>query len=157
VNYFFDPSKNAWTNVTGQNVYQTLFDNYGFYVNGKLKYGWTGANIQTYNSGFGAASPTAASTNDPFTGAALATALPSRTVNTTIPDAGQIHQIIYESYGDGTYIQWDNYIISDEGKIASAADFAASVTGVGYQQGILKWNYEQVVTASEFQGRKIDL
>ena len=91
ITQFFDPVTNTFNDVTGQNVYQTLFDKYGFYINGNLKYGWTGNNIQSYSG------VTAASNNDPLTGAALAAALPTRSVSTTFPDADKIHQIIYES------------------------------------------------------------
>ena len=35
--------------------------------------------------------------------------------------------------------------------------FAGISTGAGYKNELLKWNYEQQVSASEFQGRKIDL
>jgi len=154
VTQWFDPSQNKYVDVTGKSVYMTLFDNYGLYVNGGLKYGWTGSNITSYASTAGQI--TLASTNDPITGAALAQSLPARSVSTTFPDSSQIHQIIYESYSDGTFTQWDNYIIDDQGKIATTADFAATA-GTTYDQTLLKFNYEQVVTASEFQGRKIDL
>ncbi|MBI3551757.1 MAG: FecR domain-containing protein [Elusimicrobia bacterium] len=151
ISFLFNPVTNAYDNVAGHKVYQTLFDNYGFYVNGGLKYGWTGANIQSYSL------VTAASTNDPFTGALLPAALPTRSVSTTFPDPDQIHQVIYESYSNGTFIRWDNYIIDDQGKIARISDFQSPNSGVSYRQKILNFNFEQSVTATEFSGRKIDL
>ena len=157
VNFFYNATSDTFEDVTGQSVFQTLFDRYGFYINGGLKYGWTGANIQTYTGGFGAASPTASSTNDPITGALLATALPARVVSVTFPESTQIHQVIYESYTDGTFTKWDNYIINDEGKIANISDFQGIRSGAAYKQKLLDFNYEQVITASEFGGRKIDL
>lgn len=151
VAFFFDATKNSFVNVAGQNVFLTLFDKYGFYINGGLKYGWTGSNIQSYNT-----DKTLASTNDPITGALLPVAVPAvHTVSTTFPDPNQIHQVIYESYSDGTFTKWDNFIIDDNGQIASPGSFTQS--GATYQQRVLNFNYEQVITASEFQGRKIDL
>lgn len=151
VKLFFDSSKNSFTDVAGQSVYQTLFDRYGFYINGNLKYGWTGGNLQSYAQAASAASA------DPITGAALAAALPARSVSVTFPDADQIHQIIYESYSDGTFTQWDNYIINDAGRIATISDFQSARSGASYKERLLDFNYEQVITASEFGGRKIDL
>ncbi|MBI5244789.1 MAG: FecR domain-containing protein [Elusimicrobia bacterium] len=152
VAWFFDSGKDQYVDAMGRSVYQTLFDKYGFYVNGILKYGWTGANLQTYTN------KTDATVNDPFTGAALARPVPvEHTVSTIFPDATQLHQQVYESFGDGTSITWDNYIIDNEGKVGSVSDFDGVTTGAGFKQKILGWNYEQVVTATEFQGRKIDL
>lgn len=151
VSFFYNAATDRYEDVTGRAVYQTLFDRYGFYINGGLKYGWTGTNIASY------ADTTAATTNDPHTGALLPAVLPARSVSTTFPDANQVHQMIYESYSDGTFTQWDNYIINDEGKIARQADFAGVTSGAKFKQKLLDFNYEQVITASEFQGRKIDL
>ncbi len=157
VNFLFNPQTDSFQNVTGQNMYVTLFDNYGLYINGGLKYGWTGNNIQTYTRGLGAISPVSASNNDPITGAALAAPVSDPVTNSTFPDPNSLHQVVYQSFQDGSYIQFDNFIISDQGKTATPAQFAASLSGVSFSQGILNWNYEQVITASEFQGRKIDL
>ncbi|MBI5209463.1 MAG: FecR domain-containing protein [Elusimicrobia bacterium] len=151
VRYFYNAATDSFDDVTGQAVFQTLFDKYGFYVNGKLKYGWTGANLASY------ANATAATNNDPITGAALAQALPNRTVNLTWPDVNNQHQVIYESYDDGTFTKWDNYIIDNDGKIATVADFQGVRTGAAFKEKLLNFNYEQVITSSEFGGRKIDL
>ena len=149
---FFDAAQNKFVDVAGRSVYQTLFDKYGFYINGGLKYGWSGANIQTYSE----ATASNVSNTDPMTGAALAP-LPTRTLSTTFPDANKLHQVFYESYSDGTFTKWDNYIIDNDGKVASPSDFASATSGAAYKQRLLDFNYEQVITASEFQGRKIDL
>lgn len=151
VAFIYNGDSNQFEDVAGRNVFRTIFDNYGFYINGKLKYGWTGNNAQSY-------ADVAASVNsDPLTGAALGFVLPARSVSTTFPDPGSVRQVIYESYSDGTFIQWDNYIINDEGRVASMAEFQGGTTGVSYMQKILNFNYQQVITASEFNGRKIDL
>jgi hypothetical protein len=150
IRYFYNGATESFDDVQGRSVFQTLYDKYGFYINGKLKYGWTGNNITSYTQ------VTGSSNNDPITGAALAQALPTRSINTTI-DADNLHQIFYESYTDGTFTQWDNYIIKDDGQVATRAEFQHAVTGVDYKKGLLEFNYEQVITASEFNGRKIDL
>jgi hypothetical protein len=159
VSLFFDQNKGRWVDAVGRSVWQTRFDNYGMYVDGNLKIGWTGANIQTYNQGWGADSPTLSTTNDPFTNALLASATPSDGGTTrTFPDSNQVHELIYHSFSDGSFISFDNYLIDDAGKIASPSDFAGyevgSFTG---QQKLMQFNYEQVTTATEFGGRKIDL
>ncbi|MBI4056451.1 MAG: FecR domain-containing protein, partial [Elusimicrobia bacterium] len=152
VSAFYDPTTDSFINLeAGAGFYQTLYDKYGFYVNGGLKYGWTGSNIQSY----GDATPS--STADPISGATLAQALPSRSVVSTWPDANVMKQNIYESYSDGTFINWDNYIISDEGAVAQRSAFNGATTGSTFKSILLNYNYEQSITASEFQGRKIDL
>ena len=151
VTAFFDPAADRYVDATGRSVFQTIFDKYGFYVNGTLKYGWTGANLQAY------ANRNWSVNTDPITGAVLGANLPIQSVTSTFPDPNRIHQNIYESYDDGTFVSWDNYIIDDEGKQAGIGDFAGVTTGSAFKQRLLGWNYEQVVTATEFQGRKIDL
>ena len=74
------------------------------------------------------------------------------------PDGDLLHQKIRLAYGTGTYWeQYDNYIVSDEGEIATLSDFAGIRTGAAYKETLLKWNFEQVITCSLFGGRKIDL
>ena len=157
VTSYFSLAQNAYVPIAaGQAFYRTFFDNEGLYANGDLKSGWTGSNIQTYNLGYGAASPIPATTNDPITGAALAQALPFAVQNAGFPQPGQIHEVVYDSYSDGTFLRFDNFIINDQGQVATAADFGAP-GGTSFTQQLLNFNYEQVVTATEFGGRKIDI
>ncbi|HAH08156.1 MAG TPA: hypothetical protein DCM05_16800 [Elusimicrobia bacterium] len=151
VTQFFDSAADRYVDATGRAVFQTVFDKYGFYVNGKLKYGWSGNGLVSNTSNL-----PWSTTNDPITGAALGAALPTRSV-TPVWDATLLKQTVYESYNDGTFINWDNYIIDDQGKVGTYADFDGVTTGAAFKQKILGWNYEQVITATEFQGRKIDL
>lgn len=62
-----------------------------------------------------------------------------------------------ESADKTKWERYDNYIISNEGKIAKTSDFAGLTSGTEYKQRLLDWNFQTIVTASEFQGRKIDL
>ncbi|HVA67034.1 MAG TPA: FecR family protein [Elusimicrobiota bacterium] len=157
VTSYFDPLTNSYKTLTsGEAFYSTLFDNEGLYVDGNLKSGWSGSGIETYHTGYGSYSPTAATTSDPITGASLTTALPLVTTNVTFPDPGQIHQTVYNSYGDGTFLKFDNYIINNDGLIASNSAFG-STSGTSFTQNLLNYNFEQIITASEFQGRSIDL
>lgn len=73
------------------------------------------------------------------------------------PDVNKFHDKITINYYDGTYEQYNTYIISDDGKMASYADFSNITSGTQYKEQLLKWNYQQVLTASEFGDRKIDL
>lgn len=72
---------------------------------------------------------------------------------------GIFHDVVYASNGDGSiWEKYDSYVISDEGKIARTSDFAATgFSGQSFKQTLLGWNFQTIVTASEFQGRKIDL
>jgi hypothetical protein len=71
--------------------------------------------------------------------------------------ADKLHNRVTLFYGDGTQEIYDTYIISDEGKVAPVSAFTGISTGTAYKTELLKWNYEQSVTANEFHGRKIDL
>lgn len=76
----------------------------------------------------------------------------------TYNEAGVQHQVVYSANGAGdVWDKFDSYIISDTGKIATTADFAGVTTGASYKTTLLNWNFQQIVTASEFGGRKIDL
>lgn len=158
VTSYFNAALNAYVAIpNGTAFYKTLFDNDGFYVDGQLKSGWSGSGIQTYSPGYGALSPTPASAADPITGATLAAPLPVASQSATFPNANSIHQLIYDSYSDGTFIQWDNYITNNLGQVATTSQFSAPSGGTSFTQQLLNFNYEQVITASEFGGRTIDL
>lgn len=76
----------------------------------------------------------------------------------TYNENGVEHSVIYSANGAGdVWDKFDNYIISDEGKIATTADFAGQTSGTQFKSTLLKWNFQTIVTASEFGGRKIDL
>jgi hypothetical protein len=60
-------------------------------------------------------------------------------------------------YGDGTFEMYRTVFIDDLGKIAPQSAFEGLSTGASFKNELLKWNYEQQVSASEFHGRKIDL
>lgn len=159
VRFFFDSALDKFVDVSGRSVFKTLFDRYGFYLNGKLKNGYSGANIQTIGDAV------QSTLTDPITGAALTSGnaymdggfLATRSVSVTFPNAEQMHQRIFESYSDGSFIAWDNYIINDQGQLASVAEFQGLTSGSAFRQKLLDFNYEQVITATEFGGRKIDL
>jgi hypothetical protein len=160
VTSYFNSTLNAYVSIpSGTAFYKTFFDNDGLYIDGQLKSGWTGSGIQTYNPGFGALSPTPSTITDPITGATLAAPLPTPEgiPSQTFPNPNQLHQLIYQSYSDGTFMQFDNYIMNNQGQIATAAQFSAPTSGTSYTQQLLNFNYEQVITASEFGGRSIDL
>jgi hypothetical protein len=159
VSRFFDASLGRFVDVAGRSVFKPIFDDYGFYLNGKLKFGWTGTNLQSANDAI------AASNLDPISGAVLTAAnayfdgtnsLAVRTVNTTFPDVGQVRQRKSESYSDGSTLIFDSSSLNSEGGTVSSGDFPG-LSGTAYQEGLLKFNYQQIISASEFAGRKIDL
>ena len=66
--------------------------------------------------------------------------------------------IIYLQSPDGTtWEKFESFIIDDEGTIIEHSQFAGKTTGSDFKRELLKINYQQIVTASAFQGRKIDL
>ena len=152
VSSLFDARTNAYVDTTGRSVYQTIFDKEGLYVNGTLKSGWTGTNLQSYTL-----RTDVTTTNlDPFTNAAVS--VPGSAGTTiTFPDADKVHQVITTTYLDGTSLSFDNYIIDDKGKIATVADFANVTAGPSFIEKLMQYNFQTVVSATEFGGRKIDL
>ena len=150
VSVLFNPASDAFVNVSGQAVFKVLFDGYGLYSNGVLKRGLTGTNIQSPNDAL------PASTNDPITGAALAAPLPVISANATFPDAGSARQVVYESYGDGTFVSADNRAVAPGGGASAADQLGGATAGPAFQTGMLKSSFEQTTMASEF-GRSVDV
>jgi hypothetical protein len=60
-------------------------------------------------------------------------------------------------YGDGTKESYRTVLINNQGQVAPLSAFSGTSTGADYKGELLQWNYEQQATATEFQGRKIDL
>jgi len=73
-------------------------------------------------------------------------------------EAGKYHKIFYSKNAGGTtWDKYDTYVINDEGKIGDDASFGPYTSASAFKSNLLKWNYQQIITASEFNGRKIDL
>jgi hypothetical protein len=72
-------------------------------------------------------------------------------------DPKNLDTTITNYYGDGTFERYRTVLIDDMGSIAPLSAFSGISTGAAYKGELLKWNYEQQVEASEFEGRKIDL
>lgn len=68
-----------------------------------------------------------------------------------------LHNRLTILYADGTSEVTNTYIISDDGQVAPLSAFDGLTTGIEFKNELLKWNYEQTIEATEFQGRKIDL
>jgi hypothetical protein len=74
--------------------------------------------------------------------------------------ADKLDVTITNNYGDNTRECYRTSLIDDQGNLAPRSAFAGVSTGAQYKGELLKWNYEQQVTATEFGGfgvRKIDL
>lgn len=63
-----------------------------------------------------------------------------------------LHNKLTLFYSDGSKIEYDNYIIDDEGKVATADKFDGLGSSAEYQSELLNWNYQQKVKATEMQG-----
>ena len=145
VTSYFDSATDLFVPVTGT-FYKTLFDNYSIKYNGTETYAWApvAPNVQSYLS--------SAITATIFGGNS------NYNIEPSFPDGTYLHNRIRETYGTGDdYTQYDNYIIDNDGKTASLADFAGITGGPQYKEALLKWNFQQVITSSFFGDRKIDL
>ena len=186
VAYAFDPAYNSFTKLTIGNAgvsdpasntpfYTTLFDKYNLAYNGVDHNYWTSA---VGNYGFGAVAGGCVglacggiqSEGDPSSGVGDQRTVTNVTSVLRSPncesldnctgyrDGSLLHHIVYSKNADGTkWDKYDSYIIDDNGKMAQSSDFAGITDGATYKSTLLKWNYQQIITASEFQGRKIDL
>ncbi len=72
-------------------------------------------------------------------------------------DPNNVDATVTNYYGDGTFESYRTVLFDDNGHVAPMSAFEGISTGAQYKGELLKWNYEQQVSASEFQGRKIDL
>jgi hypothetical protein len=151
----YDPGTSQFTSVaTGRPFFTTLFDNYDLTFNGVSHQSWAGAAISNMEAGQAGAP---VFTNVTTIQQAPGCAPPDCTYNEI--SEGIFHDVIYAADGTGTiWEKYDNYIISNEGKIARTSDFsAAGFGGTSFKTALLNWNFQTIVTASEFNGRKIDL
>lgn len=144
----YDSASDTFVSVTGS-FWQTLYDNYSLTFNGVTHDAWTGTNVQDYL-------PASFTTRNQVT--TIQTAPGCAPPDCTYTEDGILHDVVYAANGDGSiWEKYDSYIISDEGKIAKTSDFGGITTGAQYKKTLLDWNFQTVVTASEFGGRKIDL
>jgi len=170
---YFDSALNQYVGVSGS-YWKTLFDNYYLKYNGVSFNTWEPqAGITPYNGTLGTGIQAYFNDDNPATAAnegtekdalhkyiqdngTLGTTTPGQNSDRS-PDGAVLHEKIRLTYGTGVYWeQYDNFIVDDEGRVASHSDFAGNLTGTSYRETLLKWNFQQVVT-SMFGGRKIDL
>lgn len=159
-----------------QPYFQTLFDGYTLAFNGVTHHSWS---LNAGNQPLGGYVPTLGAGGYPVYSAANGTGAQNTTTHlsyfhltnlvvppncvssencTHSPEPGKLHDIIYLEDATGSVFEkFDNYIISDEGKVANTSDFAGLSKGSDFKKHLLGWNYQQIITASEFKGRKIDL
>lgn len=153
----YDPTTDNFVSIDPNTTpfFQTLFNNYSLTFNGVVHQSWASAvNITTLDSGGAGTLPTFNNVTtvryDP------ACAPPDCTYNEFAE--GVMHDVVYASDNSGAiWEKYESYIISDEGRIARTSDFAGITTGASYKDVLLNWNFQTIVTASEFGGRKIDL
>lgn len=162
------------TAAAGSTFWETLFDNYSYKVNGTEWFGWeplSGSNIAAYD--YTAWRTRIAGSTLGTSGAAISCSGQSdclskegtlRASSLTQPDGSNLlHDRVEVSYkasltGPVLYSEkYDFYVIDDQGKVATPSDFSGVLSGKSYLDTLVKFNYEQVITASTFEGRSIDL
>ncbi len=150
----YDPATASFIRVAaGRPYFTTLFDNYNLRFNGVSHQSWAGTNIQNMEDGQAGAP---VFTNVTTVQNSPACAPPNCTYSEI--SEGIYHDVVFASNGAGDiWEKYDSYVISDEGKIARTSDFATGFGGAAFKTALLGWNFQTIVTASEFQGRKIDL
>jgi len=170
----YDPVTNLFHTVTaGSSLWKTLFDNYSYVVDGREKFGWqpaAGSGITSYDyvaggintrilGGGASCGAAGCATAGPVTCTSSTCEAAARPGVTSTPDGTAVlHDQAAITYaGDGTSETYDFYVIGDDGHKATAADFGGIINGEQYHNTLLKFNFEQVITSSEFHGRKIDL
>ena len=152
----YDPATASFVSVaTNRSFWKTLFNNYDLTFNGVIHQSWASVPDITNMVSGQAGAPT-------FTNVTTVQNMPGcAPPNCTYNEIGEgiFHDVVYAANGDGSiWEKYDSYVISDEGKIAKTSDFAAAgFGGTSFKQTLLSWNFQTIVTASEFNGRKIDL
>ncbi|MBK8575338.1 MAG: FecR domain-containing protein [Elusimicrobia bacterium] len=68
-----------------------------------------------------------------------------------------LHTRVKVNYADGSWETVNTYIMSDAGEVAPTSAFDGILSGAEFKNELLKWNYQQITEAKEFEGRKIDL
>jgi hypothetical protein len=74
---------------------------------------------------------------------------PITTVSEFPDGTGTLHNKLSLYYSDGSSLVFDNYIIDDEGNVASTSAFSGISGSAEYQSELNNWNYQQKITASE--------
>lgn len=148
--------------------FKTLFDEGDVTFNGVSHTSWEpslAAAAWVKNGGAGITSMNTDITNNPVAKTAALNAVnlvrpPNCTdpeLCTHFPDQERFREIVYSKNASGSvWDRFENVIIDDNGKIVEREGFPVSDNAL-FKQKLLEVNYELIITASEFQGRKIDL
>ncbi|PCI36956.1 MAG: hypothetical protein COB53_07900 [Elusimicrobia bacterium] len=170
----FDSNANDFvTLAANQPFFTTLFDtedisfngvSHGSWVSGVGAYafgagtGCVGAGcggVQSYGDAIGAGDQRTLTTVVSIISGASCSSLDECTGNR---EEGLFHDIVYRQNGTGTiWDKFENYVILDDGTIVPHSAFAGVTGGADFKARLLRVNYQQIITASEFGGRKIDL
>jgi hypothetical protein len=84
------------------------------------------------------------------------------TTESGMPDGEDtFHFYVKDTYGDGTWMVRDDYLIDDDGNVKTSKDladsFSSSLGGKTFKDYLSELNFESKYTSSEFDGRDIDL
>jgi hypothetical protein len=166
----FDPQVDGIVRLSpGQPYWKTLYDDYTLNFNNNPHISWTRANgvaaydpvtdlggVQNYGNHI--------ALNEYGINIISAPNCVNNELCTGEFNPGVLSSVIYRSNAAGTvWDRFENHIINDEGKLATVDDFSANTRSTGNEarstlkDQLLGWNFQQIITASEFNGRKIDL
>lgn len=152
---FDSASGKAISLQTGDHFYKTFFDNYTLSINGVSKITLDTSALSVAGAGAFQGRIQSMANEDVswrYAGGGVFT-------DVKVPGDynGDMHFTIDNTFNDGTFLKYDTYLVQDDGHILNAKDFNNVTSGAKLKELMMSWNYEEVITASEFGGRKIDL
>ncbi|OGR46227.1 MAG: hypothetical protein A2X34_03110 [Elusimicrobia bacterium GWC2_51_8] len=140
----------VYNGLSSNPAYQLVFGNYSFYA--------AGPSEADDNGGLGKLIWTATNSN-------MATGVADNPI-TYLGGSGLVssasgdvyHSVSKNTFNEGTWIQAEDFVLFDDGKILSAGDFGAGLGGGETLDQITdRLNFERVYTSSLFGGRTIDV
>ncbi|MEK7287939.1 MAG: FecR family protein [Elusimicrobiota bacterium] len=141
--------------VSGDHYYKTFFDSYALSVNGNNKITLDASALSLSGSGDFKGRVQSLAHEDAswrYAGGGVFTE-----VKGPGDYNGDMHFAINNTFNDGTFLNYSMYMVRDDGSLLNLKDFNNVSSGEKLKELMMSWNYEEVTTATEFQGRKIDL
>ncbi len=127
-----------YRNLTSADTYwKTRFNNTEFKINDVLK--------TSYAPKTGVTNILSIDADTNFTNA------PVVTISEYPSGSGTLHNRLSLYYSDGSKLVYDNYIIDDDGNVATSEDFDGISSSADYQNALLNFNYQQKVKSTEMR------
>lgn len=156
VSQAFDPATGKTLSLgSGESYYKTFFDNLALSINGNTKISLDSSGLLLNGSGDFSGRIQSQAHEDAswrYAGGGVFTELKGPS-----DFKDDMHVAINNTFNDGTFLNSDIYMARDDGSLLNLNDFNNVSSGEKLKELMMNWNYEEVTTATEFGGRKIDL